>query len=78
MLVISRNETEEVTIGPITVRVVRAANGRARLGITAPIDIAIRRTELPENESIDRTKLAKRISKARLREKYGLEQSNAK
>lgn len=49
MLVLSRKEGESVTIdGHITVTVIRLAGGRVRLGIEAPKDISILRSELPQ------------------------------
>ena len=49
MLVLSRKEGESVTIdGHISVTVIRLAGGRVRLGIEAPKDVAILRSELPQ------------------------------
>ena len=49
MLVLSRKEGESVTIdGNITVTVFRLAGGRVRLGIEAPKDVSILRSELPQ------------------------------
>lgn len=47
MLVLSRRESESLVIdGRIVVTVVKLASGKARLGIEAPPDVAIKREEL--------------------------------
>lgn len=47
MLVVSRKINEQIQIGDdITVTVVEVKRGRVRLGITAPKDVSIRRSEL--------------------------------
>ena len=54
MLVLTRKVGEEIEIGGIlTVRIVAARNGRARIGIQAPREIAIRRSELPSSDPQD-------------------------
>jgi len=51
MLVLSRKPGEQIQIGKeITVTVVRSEDGRARIGIDAPADIPIHRTELLKRE----------------------------
>ena len=46
MLVLSRDCGEEFTIGPdIKITLIRAANGRARIGIEAPDNLPILRTD---------------------------------
>ncbi|NUQ64234.1 MAG: carbon storage regulator [Pirellulales bacterium] len=53
MLVLSRKINEEIVIGDnIRVRLVKVGGGRARLGITAPADVSVRRAELPKKEGI--------------------------
>lgn len=50
MLVLSRKENECIVIdGRIKVTVVDIQGGRIRLGIEAPQDVLIRRSELPES-----------------------------
>jgi len=47
MLVLSRKVNEEVLIGEnIRITVVRVAGNRIRLGISAPADVTIRRSEI--------------------------------
>lgn len=47
MLVLSRKPSEVIQIGPdIFITVVRIGPGTVRLGITAPRDVSIMRTEL--------------------------------
>lgn len=51
MLVLSRDDGEEIQIGDdIVLTLVRGRNGSARIGITAPDDIPIMRTELMREE----------------------------
>jgi len=48
MLVLTRKVGEEIDIGEsMTIRIVTARRGRVRIGIEAPRDVAIRRSELP-------------------------------
>ena len=48
MLVLSRKLGEKVVIGDnVEVTVTQISGGRVRLGISAPRDVRIRRTELP-------------------------------
>jgi carbon storage regulator len=48
MLVLSRKVGESVVIeGGIVIRVLEIGGGRLRLGIEAPVDVSIRRAELP-------------------------------
>ena len=50
MLVLSRTKDEVITIGDdITVRIVDVRGNRVRIGITAPPDVDVWRTELLEN-----------------------------
>jgi len=47
MLVLSRKVNEEIVIGDnIRVRLVKICGGRARLGISAPPEVSVRRAEL--------------------------------
>lgn len=47
MLVLSRKSTESVCIGDgIVVRVLEISGGRVRLGITAPAEIPVHRSEI--------------------------------
>ncbi len=49
MLVLSRKEGESLTIdGRITVTVTKLAGGKVRLGIEAPKEVTILRSELPQ------------------------------
>lgn len=51
MLVLSRKTDESILIdGRIEVTVVQVEGGRVRLGITAPREISIRRSELPPRD----------------------------
>lgn len=58
MLVLSRKVNEEIIIGDnIRVRLVKVGGGRARLGISAPKEVSVRRAELgppppPKTESV--------------------------
>lgn len=49
MLVLSRNINQDVIIGQIgdiTIRLLSADNGKARLGFSAPKDVPIHRSEI--------------------------------
>ena len=46
MLVLSRKENESIKIGDIVITLLNCQKGRARIGIEAPKDIHILRTEL--------------------------------
>jgi carbon storage regulator CsrA len=47
MLVLSRKMSEQIKIGDdITITVIRVAGNRVRLGIVAPGEISVRRSEL--------------------------------
>lgn len=55
MLVLSRKVNEEIIIGDtIRVRLVKVGGGRARLGITAPPDVSVRRAELAKKTVSER------------------------
>lgn len=50
MLVLSRKVNEEIVIAEnIRIKLVKIAGGRARLAISAPREIGVRRAELPQN-----------------------------
>lgn len=52
MLVLSRKVNEEIIIGDnIRVRLVKIGGGRARLGISAPPEVSVRRAELAKKDS---------------------------
>jgi len=52
MLVLSRKVNEEIIIGDnIRVRLVKIGGGRARLGISAPPDVTVRRAELAKKSA---------------------------
>jgi carbon storage regulator len=55
MLVLTRKLNEEITIGHlgITVKVVEVRGGRVRLGVEAPRDIRIERTECQAEHTVD-------------------------
>ena len=58
MLVLSRRVDERIIIGGnIVVTVVRICGNRVKLGVTAPLEINVRRSELapPERNPHDRT-----------------------
>jgi len=49
MLVLSRKVNEEIVIGEnVRIKLVKIAGGRARLAISAPREIGVRRAELPQ------------------------------
>lgn len=56
MLVLSRKKNERIVIGQnIVVQVIRVTGGAVRLGIEAPLEVSIRRDELPRlNEGGER------------------------
>ena len=60
MLVLSRKESERIMLGDsIVLTIVRISGDRVRLGIEAPSDMLILRTELePEKKSGDAAKVA--------------------
>jgi carbon storage regulator len=63
MLVLARLEGEEIVIdGRIVVTVVRAQNGKARIGITAPRDVPVNRAEI--QAAIDATAAASKAAVA--------------
>ena len=50
MLVLSRKTGERIAIGDaVTVTVLRLSNGRVKLGITAPDDVSVLRTEINQS-----------------------------
>lgn len=52
MLVLSRKTGERIAIGDaVVVTVLRLSGGRVRLGITAPADISVLRTEVASEEA---------------------------
>jgi carbon storage regulator len=48
MLVLSRRVNEAIMVGDVRILVVRIADGKVRLGIEAPADVAIDREEVRE------------------------------
>ncbi len=50
MLVLSRKDNERIVVGDVTVTVVKIDGDRVRIGIEAPKDVSIRRSELPPRE----------------------------
>ena len=50
MLVLTRGRKQQVVIGGglVTVTVLEVKGGRVRLGIEAPVEISVRRKELPD------------------------------
>ena len=46
MLVLSRKEGESIFIGDIEVMVVGIRDNKVRLGITAPVDVPVHRSEI--------------------------------
>lgn len=54
MLVLSRQEGQQIVIGGrIVVTVVQVRGGRIRLGIEAPREVSVRRSELPTVKTVD-------------------------
>jgi carbon storage regulator len=52
MLVLSRRQSERITLGnSIVVTVVRIAGDRVRLGIEAPAELRVLRSELTPNDA---------------------------
>lgn len=52
-LVLSRKETEKIVIGDIiTITVVQAKGGKARIYIDAPRDVPVHRAEVLERDSV--------------------------
>jgi carbon storage regulator len=53
MLVLSRRESQRITLGDsIVVTVVKVAGDRVRLGIEAPADVLVLRGELERREAV--------------------------
>lgn len=51
MLVLTRRVGERIVIGEnIEIVILRATNGRARVGVDAPVDVRIRRGEVPSSQ----------------------------
>jgi carbon storage regulator len=51
MLVLSRRDGEEIAIGEnVIIKVLSSGRGRVRIGIEAPRNIAVTRTELPPKD----------------------------
>jgi carbon storage regulator CsrA len=51
MLVLSRKENETIQIGDdITITLVKIDRNRVRIGITAPVDVKVLRSELAEEK----------------------------
>jgi carbon storage regulator len=54
MLILSRRETEKVCLGEnIVLTIVRVAGDKVRIGIEAPPDVVVLRTELDEPRAIE-------------------------
>jgi carbon storage regulator len=63
MLVLSRRENEQIRLGDsIVVTVVRLANDRVRLGITAPADMLVLRAELESGINVRQNAQQKKIA----------------
>jgi carbon storage regulator len=53
MLVLSRRNGEEILVGDnVVVKVLSVGNGRVRVGIEAPRDVLVRRSELLSDDRI--------------------------
>ena len=50
MLILSRREGQSIVIGSATVRILSLTRGRVKLGIDAPVDVVIARTELVDDD----------------------------
>jgi carbon storage regulator len=62
MLVLTRRKSESIIIGKdITITVVRIGDGNVRLGIDAPKEVPIHRTEVAEAITREMNKRTKRI-----------------
>ena len=67
MLVLSRKESEKIMLGDsIVLTIVRVSGDRVRLGIEAPSDMLILRTEL---EPANQQSQSEKISKSKPRQK---------
>ena len=54
MLVLARDEGESIMIGDdIEVTLIRSANGKARIGVNAPLDVSIDRSEIRDLKDQD-------------------------
>lgn len=52
MLVLTRKESQRILVGDnITITIVRVDGNRVRIGIEAPPEVAIHRSEIAENDS---------------------------
>lgn len=57
MLILTRRVGESIKIGPdITVTITGVSGGQARIGVTAPPDTAVDRSEIRERKNADRAK----------------------
>lgn len=54
MLILTRRENESITVGDVTFKIVRIRGGNVRIGVEAPKDVRIVRTELEEHDGRDR------------------------
>lgn len=63
MLVLSRKTGERVAIGDtVVVTILRLSGGRVKLGITAPDDVAVLRTEVVSDQTTENAKLCGGLS----------------
>ena len=54
MLVLSRKEKQEIMIGDnIIVKIIKVRGSKIKIGIEAPNNVAIARTELADDKAID-------------------------
>lgn len=52
MLVLSRRDGEQIVVGDdVIIKVLAVARGRVRVGIEAPRNIQVRRSEIPSREN---------------------------
>lgn len=56
MLVLSREEGQQIVIGEYVVTVVRIANNKVRLGVLAPRDVPVYRKEIHDRIQAERAK----------------------
>ena len=59
MLVLSRKVSERITIGPVTITIVKIKGNSVRVGVEAPKDVPILRAELNPEDNVTETETPK-------------------
>lgn len=52
MLVLTRKNQQSITIGDIVITIIATSQGRAKIGVTAPDNIRVRRTEVCDSQAL--------------------------